>query len=105
MHHRNYDKAMRAVAALRSASCRLGRGSAFNQFLQELARRCAPASLHSGFWQRIAAERITLITDEEAPGVGINAAAASAFLQQHNGVKQQVCCCLLDCTLLWYMLC
>ncbi len=52
---------MRAVAALRSASSSLGRGSAFDHFLQELVRCCTPGSLHSGFWQRIAVERITLI--------------------------------------------
>ena len=96
LHRRNSEKAMRAVAALRSASSSL----AFNQLLQDLARRCAPRSLHSGgIWQCIAAERTTLITDEEAPSVGVGAAAASAFLQQH-GVKQQVCCCLHACTLL-----
>jgi len=42
LHQRNYDKAMRAVAALRSASSSLGRGSASNQLVQELALRCAP---------------------------------------------------------------
>ena len=48
---------------------------------------CARGLLHCNFWQRIAAERTCLITDEEAPGVGVDAAAASAFLQQHGGVE------------------
>ena len=57
-------------------------------------------SLHSSFRQRRAAERISTITEEEGPGVWVTAAATSAFLQQHDGVKQQVCCRLLSCTLL-----
>ena len=87
---RNYDKAMHCVSALRGASIRLRRGAGFNQLLGEVAERFGPGSLQWGFWQRVDAERISLVTDEEQPGVGVDAAAAAAFLQQHSGIGQQV---------------
>ena len=93
--HRNFDKAMHCVRALRGASVRLGRGAGFNQFLEEVAKRFGPGSVHWDFWQRLEAERVSLITDEEEPGVGVDAAAAAAFLQQHSGAGQQVCYALI----------
>ena len=85
---------MHCVSALRSASVRLHRGSGFNEFLEEVAKRYCPGSLHWDFWQRLKAERISLVTSEEDAGVGVDASAATAFLQQHSGTRQQVCCCL-----------
>ena len=95
---RNFDKVMQCVSALRGASVRLARGVGFNQFLGEVAERFGPGSLHWDFWQRVEAERISLVTDEEEPGVGVDAAAAAAFLQQHSGTGQQVRCCLGPCS-------
>lgn len=89
--NRNFDKAMHCVSALRGASVRLRRGAGFNQFLEEIAKRFGPGSTHWDFWQRLEAERVGLITHEEEPGVGVDAAAAAAFLQQHSGTDQQVC--------------
>lgn len=97
--NRNFDKAMHCVRSLRGASVRLRCGAGFNQFLEEAAKRFGPGSMHLDFWQRLEAERISLITDEEEPGVGVDAAAAAAFLQQHSGTDQKVCRCLTLYTL------
>ena len=94
---------MHCVSALRKASVRLRRGAGFNQFLEEVAKRFGPGSVHWDFWQRLEAERICLITDEEEPGVGVDAAAAAAFLQQHSGTGQQVHCCLAPCSPTQYL--
>ena len=93
--NRNFDKAMQSVSALRGASVRLRRGAGFNQFLEEVAKRFGPGSMHWDFWQRLEAERVSLITNEEEPGVGVDAAAAAAFLQQHSATDQKVCCALV----------
>jgi hypothetical protein len=92
---RNYDKAMRGVRAMRGASVRLGRGGDFNTFLEELAQHCSPESQYSGFWRRVVAEGITLISKEEDAGVSVDADAAVAFLKENNGEQQEVRCHIL----------
>jgi hypothetical protein len=92
---RNYDKAMRGVRAMRGASVRLGRGGDFNTFLEELAQHCSPESQYSGFWRRVVAEGITLVSKEEDAGVKVDADAAVAFLKENNGEQQEVRCQIL----------
>lgn len=91
---RNYDKALRGVRAMRGGSMRLGRGAKFNSFLEALAVYCNPESQYSGFWQRVVAEGITLVSKEEDAGVEEDADAAAAFLKEHDGRRHEVRYCL-----------
>lgn len=76
--YRNYDKAIKAVLAMRNAAEERGHDQKFNTFLMDIAGRYEHDRQHSSFWQSIVKERILLLG---------NAEEADNFFKQHSGVQ------------------
>ncbi len=81
---RNYQKAAKAVRAMRAAAVLHSRGASFNETLQNLQAQFQSSTQHQKFWQLLIKGKVTLISDDEAPGAQLSAAEAEDFLKQHN---------------------
>ncbi|BDA44905.1 X-ray repair cross-complementing protein 5 [Coccomyxa sp. Obi] len=77
---RNYDKAVRAVVAMRTAAEDHEWGQTFNTFLAELASKYEHDRQHRNFWQFIIRERVMLIGNPEE---------AEGFFKQYSGAKEE----------------
>ena len=91
LHCRNHQKAASALKAMRAGAIQHSRSEQFNDTMKNLRTLFKSSQQHNNFWQLLMAQRITLISDEEAPGSGVSAAEATDFLE-HAASQAQVCC-------------
>ena len=107
LHCRNYQKAASALKAMRAGAIQHSRSESFNDTLKHLRAHFESSQQHKNFWQLLMAQRITLISDDEAPGSGISAAEAAEFLE-HPASHAQACSLfpvqIPDWALTWYQL-
>ena len=90
LHCRNYQKAASALKAMRAGAVQHSRSGSFNDTMKHLRALFESSQQHKNFWQLLMAQRITLISDDEAPGSGISAAEAAEFLE-HPASHAQAC--------------
>ncbi len=89
MHvYRNYDKAMRAVVAMRKAAEGSSQEQSFNSFLADLASRYEHDRQHSSFWKSTVREGIMLLG---------NATEAEKFFKEHSGAQVRTIICVHAC--------
>ena len=75
---------------MRAGAIQHGRSENFNDTIKKLRTLFQSSQQHKNYWQLLMAQRITLISDEEAPGCGISAAEATDFLE-HAASQAQAC--------------
>ena len=90
LHCRNYEKAASALKAMRAGAIQHSKSENFNNTLKYLRTLFESSQQHKNFWQLLMVQRITLISDDEAPGSGISAAEAADFLE-HPVLHAQAC--------------
>lgn len=82
-----HKKAVATLQAMRSAAAlplHWSHAPDFNSFLRSLVSDAASRKQHTKFWMQAAAARLTMLTEQEAPGSGVSATEAAKFLADYD---------------------